>query len=128
MKDAAAANKKKTELTKLINQYKRIKIEMSKQDFKWTIAKLNIGIKCKKFQGKSMPKEIEALPTQWSSIKRRPTPQTSPANSDNKGFISDEDEANTRGLIFWGDSDSSDCNSFSDDEDSESEEETDADN
>jgi hypothetical protein len=30
-KDAAVANNKKTDLTKLINQYKRIKVDMSKQ-------------------------------------------------------------------------------------------------
>jgi hypothetical protein len=59
-KDTAAANKKKTELTKLINQYKRIKVNMSKQRFKWTIAKLNIAIKCKQLQGESMPKGKEA--------------------------------------------------------------------
>lgn len=126
--DTAAANKKKPELTKLINQYKRIKIEMPKQGFKWTIAKLNIAIKCKKFQGESMPTGKEALLTQWSSIKRRPTPQTSPANSDDEGSVSDDNEANTRGLIFGGDSDSSDCNSLSDDEEGESDEEIDADN
>ena len=61
--DAAVANKMKPELTKLINQYKRIKIEMPKQGFKWTIAKLKIAIKCKKFQGKSMPNGKEALLT-----------------------------------------------------------------
>ena len=57
-----------------------------------------------------------------------PTPQTSPANSDDEGSVSNDNEANTRGLIFGGDSDSSDCNSLSDDEEGESDEEIDADN
>ena len=78
---------------------------MSKQGFKWTIAKLNIAIKCKRLQGKSMPKGKEALLTQWNSIRRGSTPQISPANSDDEGSDSNDDEASTRGLIFGGDSD-----------------------
>ncbi len=37
----------------------------------------------------------------------RQPPQTSPANSDDKGSDGDNDNVNARGLIFWGDSDSS---------------------
>jgi hypothetical protein len=62
-KETAAANKKKRELTTMIKQYKRIKISMPKQGFKWTISKLNIANKCKELQGESMPKEKEALLT-----------------------------------------------------------------
>ena len=101
---------------------------MPKQGFKWTIAKLNIAIKCKKFQGESMPTGKEALLTQWSSIKRRPTPQTSSASSDDEGSVSNADEANTRGLILGGDSDLSDSKSLSDDEEGGSDEEINADN
>jgi hypothetical protein len=75
-----------------------------------------------------MPKGEEALLTRWSLIKRRPMPQTSPANSDDEGSVSSDDEANTKGLIFGGGSDSSDCISLSDDEEGGSDEEINADN
>ncbi len=74
-----------------------------------------------------MPKGKEALLTQWSSIKRRPTPQTSPVNSDDEGSDSNKDKVNARGLIFGSHSDSSDSKSEPDDEE-ESDEDIDANN
>ena len=68
-KDAAACMKKKKELTKLVGEYNKLKIDMSKADFKWTIAKLNIAIRCKTLpDNKARPTGKEALLERWRKI------------------------------------------------------------
>ena len=68
-KDAAACMKKKKELTKLVGKYYKLKIDMSKADFKWTIAKLNIAIRCKTLpDNKARPTGKEALLERWRKI------------------------------------------------------------
>jgi hypothetical protein len=67
-KDAAACMKKKKELTKLVG-------EVNKADFKWTIAKLNIAIRCKTLpDNKARPTGKEALLEHWRKIKGIQTP------------------------------------------------------
>jgi hypothetical protein len=46
----------------MVGEYKNLKVNMSKENFKWTIAKLNITIKCKMcLDNKPRPKGKEAL-------------------------------------------------------------------
>jgi hypothetical protein len=91
-KDAVACRKKKKELTKMVGEYKYLKVDMSKENFKWTITKLNIAIKCKtRLDDIPRPKGKEALLEQWDKIKRRPTPQPSPEGSNNKDASDDND-------------------------------------
>ncbi len=89
-KDAAASMKKKKELSKLVGEYNKLKIDMSKADFKWIIAKLNIAIRCKTLpDDKAMPTQKEALLEHWRKIKGRQTPQPSPISSNDKGSVDD---------------------------------------
>jgi hypothetical protein len=94
-----SCRKKKKELPKMVGEYKHLKVDRSKENFKWTIAKLNIAIKCKThLDDKPRPKGKEALLERWGKIKRRPTPQPSPEGSDNEDASDDDDDAVGHGV------------------------------
>jgi hypothetical protein len=85
-KDAVACRKKKKKLTKNVGEYNNLKVDMSKENFKWTNAKIIIAIKFKMHpDDKPRPKGKEALLEQWGKIKRRPMPHPSPFSSGNEG-------------------------------------------
>jgi hypothetical protein len=84
-KDTAACRKKKKGLTKLLIEHNKFKVNMSKEDLKWTISKLALAIKCKMHLDY---KEVHL--EQWGKIKQRPMPQPSPVSSDNKDTVDEE--------------------------------------
>jgi len=104
----------------LVGDYNKLKVDMSKEDFKWTIAKLLIAIKCKTHpDDKPRPKGKEALLERWGNIKRRSTPHPSPDSSDNEE--SDNEDASdddndavghgvAHGILVFGE-DSDECES-----------------
>jgi hypothetical protein len=84
---------------------------MLKPNFKWTIDKLKIAIKVKTLPGdKARPTTKEALLERYNKIKRRSTPQSSPACSNDEGSVNErsniEDDDGNVDLVF-GDGDTS---------------------
>jgi hypothetical protein len=117
-KDAAACRKKKNKLTKFVGEYNYLKVNMLKQDCKWTIAKLIFAINCKMHpDDKPRPKGKEALLEQWGKIKRRLMPKPNQVSSDNEGsnnkHASDDDDyavghGVAHGVLVFGDESDSD--------------------
>jgi hypothetical protein len=92
----------------MVGEYNNLKVDMLKENFKWTIAKLNIAIKCKtRMDSKPRLEGKEGLLEQWGKIKRRPTPQPSPEGSDNKDTSDNNDDAVghgvAHGVLVFGD-------------------------
>jgi hypothetical protein len=107
----AAIQKKKQDLTDALVAYQKLKSDMLKPNFKWTIDRLKIAIKVKTLPGdKARPTTKEALLERYNKIKRRSTPQSSPACSDDEGSVNErsniEDDDGNVDLVF-GDGDTS---------------------
>jgi hypothetical protein len=102
----------------MVGEYNNLKVDILKENFKWTIAKLNIAIKCKTHpDNKPRPKGKEFFLEHWGKIKRRPTPQPSPVSSDNEGSNNEDasddnddavDHGVAHGVLVFGDEPDSD--------------------
>jgi len=109
----AAIQKKKQDLTEALEAYQKLKSDMLKPNFKWTIDKLKIAIKVKTLPGdKARPTTKEALLERYNKIKRRSTPQSSPACSDDEGSVNegsniDSNDGDASIDLVFGDDDSS---------------------
>lgn len=91
----------------MVSEYEELKHEMEDDDFKWTIPKLKIAIRCKKQPGEKMATKKNELEAQWERIQDRPTPHCSPVNSDDEDEPDDDAEEGDASV-------SSECNDCSD--------------
>ena len=92
-KESAATKKKNQKLRKLYAEVKKIQAEMKKKGFKWTNPKLMRMCRWKRRpKDKKMPTRKDELLARWQETKGRPSPQVSPANSDDEGKSDDDDD------------------------------------
>ena len=98
---------------------KKLKAKMKKSGFRWTADKLKLAFNYKKRpKDEKMPTLRADLLLRYQETKGMPSPQVSPANSDDEGESDDDDDVSH-------DEDQSDYNEASDGKESESEVEED---
>ena len=98
-KEAVASRRTKQTQRKLSTEVRTIRWEMEQPGFRMTNAKLTTLCKYKKKKGPvskggdgKMPTSKEGLENYWRRIKNRPSPQVSPANSEDELIIGDAGE------------------------------------
>ena len=92
-KEVAAVAKKGQKLRALCDAVRTIQRDMKKKNFKWTNAKLTKMCRWKRQPGdKKLPTRKDELLARWEETKGRPSPQLSPANSDDEGESGDDDD------------------------------------
>jgi hypothetical protein len=76
-----------------LRAYAELKLEMLKDDFKWSKSRLMIAIRAKIASDETWPKKknVPKLTVFWASMEDRDTPTCSPYNSDDEDEPEDSD-------------------------------------